>query len=332
MSAPVRHALFAASICGAFALPVHAQEAAPGPDSQWMLRGGFDVGRNHSRGFDASVDYTGRTGAMPEGDRYYDAGFAFSRSQSTVKSTATRPGAETRTGAGVGYVSYGSERWRGVLGMDAARDQDLRKSRRVSLGVDFARGGFAANLTGSHRKTTFDTFTFDPIIAERLGITLGGTHSVDCTISDKGLGARLGYGGNSWGMYASGNSYHYDKAKCSFDFDVPDVFKRLAAADFFDLAGRFLDRARARVGGRIGQEARLLKSEFGLGANFDLWIKWSVDYLRSQDAFGGATTSDYSVTGTFGLASNVSLDLTLGNTSGDGGSAQFVGLMLAVAM
>ena len=47
---------------------------------------------------------------------------------------------------------------------------------------------------------------------------------------------------------------------------------------------------------------------------------------------GGATGSNYSLTGTLGLASNVSLDLTLGNTSGDGGSAPYLGVMLAVGL
>lgn len=329
------HPYFSVALAAALTLavmPAQADETGPSPDSQWMLRGGLDLGRDHSRGVGASVDYTGHTAIMPADERYFDAGFAFSRSQSTPKSTALRAGADTRTGAGNGYVSYGTERWRGVLGLDAANDSYLRKSKRVTLGVDFTHKGFSANLNGSHRKTDFDTFTMDPTIAENLGITLGGTGSTSCTVTDKGVGGRVGYNGSAWGAYATGNSYSFDKVKCSFDFSVPDALQQLSAADFFGLAGRFLDRARARVGGRIGESSRLLKSEFGLGANLDFWIHWSVDYLRSKDAFGQASTSSYALTGTFNLAPNVSLDVTLGSTSGDGGSLPFAGVMLAVAM
>lgn len=311
-----------------------AQEETSGEDSdsQWLLQGGLDVGRDHSRGVMASVDYTGRTSATAADDRYYDAGFAFSRSQSTAQPTARRPGAETRTTAGDAYVSYGTQRWRGVLGLNAANDAFLRKSKGGSLGVEFSQGGFSARLDGTFRKTVFDTFTLDPAIAARLGITLNGDGTVSCTVTDKGAGARAAYDGSIWGAYASYDTRSFDKVKCAFGFTVPDVFRRLANADFENLGGRFLDRARARVGGRIGDRSRLLKSGFGLGVSLDFWIHWSVDYLRSTDAFGDGSASSYALTGTFSLAPNVSLDATLGSTSGDGGSAPFIGLMLAVGV
>lgn len=311
-----------------------AQEEASGevPDSQWLLQGGLDVGRTHTHGVVASVDYTGRTSVTPADERYYDAGFAFSRSQATVRSTASRQGAETRTGAGDAYVSYGTQRWRGVFGLDAADDAFLRKSKRGVLGVEYAQGGLSARLDGSFRKTVFETFTLDPGIAGNLGITLGGDGSVSCTVIDKGVGARAAWRGSAWGIHVAGNSWSFDKVKCAYGFSVPDTFQSMAPADFFSLAGEFLDRARARVGGRIGEDSRLLKSRFGLGASVDFWIHWSVDYLRSQDAFGEASTSTYALTGTFSLAPNVSLDATLGRTSGDGSSSPFIGLMLAVGL
>lgn len=312
--------------------PAHAQEAAPAPDSQWMLRGGLDVGRDHSRGVQVSVDYTGRTNVTPLDDRYWDVGGAFSRSQATVKSTAMRAGAETRTGTGNGYASYGTQRWRGVLGFEATKDEALRKSQRWSGGVDFAHGGFGANLTLSHRRTVFEDFTPSAQAAEDLGVTLPGAVTANCSLIDKGLGGRLGYRGSAWSAYATGSSFHYDKVKCGFDAALPDVLQRLSTADFFGFADGFLDRARARVAGRIGQQSRLLKSEFGLGASVTWGIDWALDYLRSTDEFGGAKLSNYALTGTLGLAPNVSLDLTLGSTSGDLGSAPYLGVMLAVAM
>jgi len=311
-----------------------AQEEASGevPDSQWLLQGGLDVGRTHTHGVVASVDYTGRTSVTPADERYYDAGFAFSRSQATVRSTASRQGAETRTGAGDAYVSYGTQRWRGVFGLDAADDAFLRKSKRGTLGVEYAQGGLSARLDGSFRKTVFETFNLDPGIAGNLGITLGGDGSVSCTVTDKGVGARAAWRGSAWGIHVAGNSWSFDKVKCAYGFSVPDTFQSMAPADFFSLAGEFLDRARARVGGRIGEDSRLLKSRFGLGASVDFWIHWSVDYLRSQDAFGEASTSTYALTGTFSLAPTVSLDATLGNTRGEGGGTPFLGVMLAVSL
>jgi len=313
---------------------VFAEDDASGgvADSQWMLRGGLDAGRTHTHGVLASVDYTGRTGATPADERYYDAGFEFSRSQATTRSTATRQGAETRTGAGDVHVSYGTQRWRGVFGLDAADDAFLRKSKRGVLGGEFAQGGLSARLEGSFRKTVFETFTLDPGIASNLGITLGGDGSASCTVTDKGVGARAAWQGSSWGAYVAGNSWSFDKVKCAYGFPVPDAFLLMAPADFSNLAGEFLDPARARVGGRIGEDSRLLKSRFGLGMSLDFWIHWSVDYLRSKDAFGEATTSSYALTGTFSLAPNVSLDATLGRTSGDGSSSPFIGLMLAVGL
>ena len=319
-------------LIAALAPAVHAEDGALLADSQWLVHGGGDVGKDHSRGVSASIDYTGRTNANASDSRYWDAGGAFSRSQSTVKSTALRPETETRTGTGNAYASYGSERWRGVLGFDATKDEGLRKSQRVSGGVDFAHGAFGANLTASRRRTTFDDFTISAAAAALLGIPLGTDAIVGCSITDKGVGARVGYNGASFGAYASGNTYHYDKAACATNFVLPDRLQRLSDADFFELAGRFLDRARSRMGGRIGQNSRLLKSEFGAGFSFAWKIQWAVDYMRYEDQFGGATGSNYSLTGTLGLASNVSLDLTLGNTSGDGGSAPYLGVMLAVGL
>ena len=329
---PTRIALAATLVLAAATPAALAEEGGPQPESQWLLHGGFDLGRNHSRGVTSSVDYTGRNNATALDSRYWDAGAAFSRSQSTVKATRLRPSAETRTGSGDAYASYGTERWRGVLGFDATKDEGFRKSQRVSAGVDFAHNGFAANLTASRRRTVFDDFILSVQAARFLGISLPAAVNLDCSITDKGIGARLGYQGASWGAYASGNSYHYDKAACSANFALPDVLRRLSDSDFFALGGRFFDRARGRVGGRIGQNSRLLKNEFGVGFNLAWGLQWSVDYLRSKDQFGAASTSNYSLTGTLGLASNVSLDMTIGNTSGDGGGAQYLGLMLAVAM
>ena len=311
---------------------VRAEDGALLADSAWLVRGGGDVGKDQSRGISASIDYTGRSNANESESRYWDAGGAFSRSQSNVESTALRPKTETRTGTGNGYASYGSERWRGVLGFDATKDEGLRKSQRVSGGVDFAHGAFGANLTASRRRTTFEDFTISPAAAALLGIPLGSNAIVGCSITDKGVGARVGYSGAVFGAYASGNTYHYDKAACATNFVLPDRLQRLSDADFFELAGRFLDRARSRRGGRIGQNSRLLKSEFGAGFSFAWRIQWTVDYMRYEDQFGGATGSNYALTGTLGLASNVSLDLTLGNTSGDGGSAPYLGVMLAVGL
>jgi hypothetical protein len=327
-----RIALVAALALAAAAPAARADDGAPLPETQWLMHGGVDIGRDHSRGVSVSADYTGRTNATALDSRYWDAGAGFSRSQSTVKATLLRPSTETRTGAGSGYATYGNERWRGVLGFDAAKDEGFRKSQRVSLGVDFAHGGFDANLTASRRRTVFDDFTISVQAAEALGISLPSAITVDCSITDNGLGAKAAYSGATWGVYASSNTYHYKKAACSSNLAIADQLRRLSGEDFFALGGRFFDRARARVGGRIGQNSRLLKSEFAAGFSFDLWIPWAVDYSRDKDQFGEASTSNYSVSGTLRLSSNVSLDLTLGNTSGDGGSAQYVGAMLAVAL
>lgn len=332
MSHPRRLVPICALLLAIAAPAVHADDGAPLPETQWLVHGGFDIGRDHSRGVIASADYTGRTNATALDSRYWDAGAAFSRSQSTVEATLLRPSAETRTGAGNAYATYGNERWRGVLGFDATKDEGFRKSQRWSVGVDFAHGGFDANLTASRRRTVFDDFTISVRAAELLGINLPAALTVDCSITDKGIGARLGYSGATWGMYANTTSHHYDKAACSSNLALADQLRRLSGADFFNLGGRFFDRARARVGGRIGQNSRLLKSEFGAGISFDLWIPWVVDYSRDKDQFGEASTSNYSISGTLRLSSNVSIDLTLGNTSGDGGSAQYVGAMLAVAL
>jgi hypothetical protein len=329
---PCHRALAMVLLLASLTPAVHAEDGALLADSQWLVHGGGDVGKDHSRGVSASIDYTGRSNSNASDSRYWDAGGAFSRSQSTVKATVLRPETETRTGTGNAYASYGSERWRGVLGFDATKDEGLRKSQRVSGGVDFAHGAFGANLTASRRRTTFDDFTISAAAAALLGIPLGTDAIVGCSITDKGIGARVGYNGASFGAYASGNTYHYDKAACATNFVLPDRLQRLSDADFFDLAGRFLDRARSRRGGRIGQNSRLLKSEFGAGFSFAWHLQWAVDYLRYEDQFGGATGSNYSLTGTLGLASNVSLDLTLGNTSGDGGSAPYLGVMLAVGL
>ena len=327
-----RSVIAAALMFCALTPAVHAEDGALLADSQWLVHGGGDFGKDHSRGVSASIDYTGRSNSSALDSRYWDAGGAFSRSQSNVEATVLRPATETRTGTGNGYVSYGSERWRGVLGFDATKDEGLRKSQRVSGGVDFARGAFGANLTASRRRTTFDDFTISATAAALLGIPLGTDAIVGCSITDKGIGARVGYNGASFGAYALGNTYHYDKASCATNFTLPDRLQRLSDADFFELAGRLLDRARSRMGGRIGQNSRLLKSEFGAGISFAWRIQWAVDYMRYEDQFGGATGSNYSLTGTLGLASNVSLDLTLGNTSGDGGSAPYLGVMLAVGL
>lgn len=329
---PCRRAFAALVLLASLAPTVRAEEGALLADSQWLVHGGGDVGKDHSRGVSASIDYTGRSNSTASDSRYWDAGGAFSRSQANVNATALRPETETRTGTGSAYASYGSERWRGVLGFDATKDEGLRKSQRVSGGVDFNHGAFGANLTASHRRTTFDDFTISAVAAALLGIPLGSDAVVGCSITDKGIGARLGYNGAAFGAYASGNTYHYDKASCATNFTLPDRLQRLTDSDFFDLAGRFLDRARSRAGGRIGQNSRLLKSEFGAGVSFAWKIQWALDYMRYEDQFGGGTSSNYSLTGTLGLASNVSLDLTLGNTSGDGGSAPYVGVMLAVGL
>lgn len=328
-----RHRAFAMALLLAGLTPaVHAEDGALLADSQWLVHGGGDVGKDHSRGVSVSIDYTGRSNSTASDSRYWDAGGAFSRSQANVEATELRPETETRTGTGSAYASYGSERWRGVLGFDATKDEGLRKSQRVSGGVDFAHGAFGANLTASRRRTTFDDFTISAAAAALLQIPLATDALVGCSITDKGIGARLGYNGASFGAYASGNTYHYDKASCATNFTLPDRLRRLTDADFFELAGRFLDRARSRAGGRIGQNSRLLKSEFGAGVSFAWKIQWALDYMRYEDQFGGATASNYSLTGTLGLASNVSLDLTLGRTSGDGGSAPYLGVMLAVGL
>ena len=332
INAICRRALTVVLLLASLTPAVRADDGALLADSQWVVHGGGDVGKDHSRGVSASIDYTGRSNSTAGDSRYWDAGGAFSRSQSNVKATAANPETETRTGTGNAYASYGSERWRGVLGFDATKDEGLRKSQRVSGGVDFAQGALGANLTVSHRRTTFDDFTISSAAAALLGIPLGSDTLVGCSITDKGVGARLGYNGAAFGAYASGNTYHYDKASCATNFVLPDRLQRLTDSDFLDLAGRFLDRARSRVGGRIGQNSRLLKSEFGAGFSFAWKIQWAVDYMRSQDQFGGATTSNYALTGILGLASNVSLDLTLGRTSGDGGSSPYLGVMLAVGL
>lgn len=311
---------------------VRAEEGALLADSQWLVHGGGDVGKDRSRGVSASIDYTGRSNANASDLRYWDAGGAFSRSQSNVASTALRPATQTRTGAGSAYASYGGERWRGMLGFDATKDEGFRKSQRVSGGVDFTHGAFGANLTASRRRTTFDDFTISAQAAALLGIPLGSDVIVGCSIADKGVGARLSYNGAAFGAYAAGNTYHYDKAACAASLVLPDRLQRLSDADFSGLASRSLSRARSRSGGRIGQNSRLLKSEFGAGFTFAWHIQWAVDYMRYEDQFGGAATSNYALTGIFGLASNVSLDLTLGNTSGDGGSVPYLGVMLAVGL
>lgn len=332
MNQSCRLFLASALLLAAAAPAARADDGAPLPETQWLVHGGFDIGRNHSRGFTASADYTGRNNATALDSRYWDAGAGFSRSQSTVKATLLRQSAETRTGTGSAYATYGNERWRGLLAFDAAKDENFRKSQRVTAGAEFAHGGFDASLTASRRRTVFDDFTIGTQVAERLGINLPSAITVDCSITDNGLGAKVGYSGATWGVYAGTNSYHYKKAACSSSLAIAEQLQRLSSADFFTLGDRFFDRARSRVGGRIGRNSRLLKSEFNAGFSFDLWIPWAVDYSRDKDQFGEASTSNYAVSGTLRLSSNVTIDLTLGNTSGDGGSAQYVGAMLAVAL
>ncbi len=269
----------------------------------WSLRAGAESGSDSSRGSTASLDY---------------AGLAYSAGVSAVHSDAPDQSGGTVTNQGRAYVGYGSNVVRGGLAFDVTSDEGFRHSQRWTASVDFGLQGWKAGLSVATRKTLFESFETDVPGRPRVGAIAGAFPAADCSLRDMGYGGSLGYNTDHWSLSASGTWSNYDTISCGYDAAVPGSLSRLNRSQFQQLAGRFLDRAVARAGGRIGQDTRLLSAQQSAGvAHHWEHFSLSLDYTRSQDEFGGATQDGCALTGTVLFNSTLVLDLVVGATTGD---------------
>jgi hypothetical protein len=330
MSAPKNTAIvlaFALSLCAA-APTLRAEEQPSDQQPQaWNLRSGAEFGKGGTRSFTMTADYSGHVESAADDVKYATFGLSGLR---TKAPGTTGPSVTTDGGITAGY---GTQRIRGHLGFDATLEQDLRRSQQISGGVDLAYNGWSAMLEGSHRRTDFVDFNVTPAAAAAVGIILPSAALAGCSITDRGVGTKIGYDGQTWSIYGTGNWNSFKKADCSFDVTAAQNAGLLDALAFENLAGGFLQRAYGRTAGRIGRQTQLLKSDTSISLSHMLGsTNLSVDYDRAKFQFGGATQSTYDITGSHPVGQNCSLELALGTTVQNSKKSPYLGLYVTVGL
>jgi hypothetical protein len=321
---------FAPVLC-AGATNLHAQDVpTEQPPQAWELRSGAEFGKGGTRSFTMSADYSGHVESGADDAKYATFGVSGLRIKAPAVAGTLAPSVTTDGGISAGY---GTQRIRGHAGFDATLEQDVRRSQQINAGIDLAYRGFSGMLEGSHRRTDFVDFNVTPAAAAVAGITLPSAALAGCSLTDRGIGTKLGYEGQSWTVTASGNWNSYKKADCSFDVTAVQNAGLLDTGVFETLAGGILQRALGRTAGRIGRRAQLLKSDMSVSvAHMISTTNVTVDFDKSKDEFGGATQSTYDITGSHPVGGNSSLELAIGTTVQNSKKSPYLGLYVTVGL
>jgi hypothetical protein len=291
------------------------------------------LGKGGSRGISIAADYSGHLETSTDDVKYATFGLNGLRTKAPAPKAALADiGTSVTTDGGI-YVGYGNARIRGHLGFDAAHEQEFRRSKQIAGGIDLAYSGWNAMLEGSHRRTDFVDFSVSPDTAALVGIILPSAGLAGCSVTDRGIGTRLGYDGQTWTVFAAGRWNSYKKVECSFDVTAPQNSGILDQLAFEQLAGNFLLKAIGRTGGRIGRQAELLKSDMSLGFSHMLRsTNLGFDFARSKDQFGGGTQSNYELTGSHPAGTNCSIDIALGATAANSKRSPYIGFYVTVGL
>jgi len=337
MSAPKNTTIVLAIALSLWAVAptLRAEETPSEPQPQaWNLRSGAEFGKGGTRSFAMTADYSGHVESSADDVKYATFGVSGARTKApgTTGLLGTAAGPSVTTDGGVN-AGYGTQRIRGHVGFDATLEQDLRRSQQIRAGVDLTHNGWSGMLEGSHRRTDFVDFNVTPAAAAAVGITLPSAALAGCSITDRGIGTKIGYDGQTWSIYGAGNWNSFKKADCSFDVTAVQNAGLLDALAFENLAGSFLQRALGRTAGRIGRKAQLLKSDMSLSLSHMIGsTNVSVDFDRSKDQFGGGTQSTYDVTGSHPVGANCSIDIAVGATVQNSKKSPYLGFYVTVGL
>lgn len=251
-----------------------------------------------------------------------------SASQSDTRTTLTNFRTTALTGSV--YHDFGQVGVR--LGAGGWRDEGLSRVERLTGSIDWHGSRWTLALESQLKQSDFDPLAVDRIVERRDGTTVRITGTAYCAVDDVGLGARLGYGDDTWSFSIFGMSYDYDNFGCAFDFQTLDLLRDSTRAEFVQLADRVTDVLAIGSARRLLSETSFLDNRVGLSLRRQTAARgYSVYYDRVEDAFFRRSADTLSAGVSFPVGASSLLEIYAGVTDSNfNDEIVFVGIMLLV--
>ncbi len=251
---------------------------------------------------------------------------------SASQSDTTTPLADFRTTALTGSVDHDFGRVGLRLGLGSWRDEGLSRVGRLTGSIDWHGPRWTLALEGQLKHSDFDTLAVDRIVERRDGTTVRITGTADCAVDDIGLGARLGYRGDTWSFSIAGMSYDYDDFGCTFDIQTLALLRDSTRDEFVQLADRVTGVLAVGSARRLLSETSFLDNRVGLSLRRQTGPRgYSVYYDRVEDAFLRRSADTLSAGVSFPVGAGSLLEVYAGVTdSSVNDEIVFVGLMLLI--
>lgn len=251
-----------------------------------------------------------------------------SASQSDTRTSLT----DFRTTALTGSVYHDFGRVGLRFGLGGWRDEGLSRVGRLTGSIDWHGPRWTLALEGQLKRSDFDPLAVDRIVERRDGTSVRITGTADCAVDDVGLGARLGYGGETWSFSIGGMSYDYDDFGCAFDIQTLALLRDSTRDEFVQLADRVTDVLAIGSARRLLAETSFLDNRVGLSLRRQTAARgYSVYYDRVEDAFFRRSADTVSAGVSLPLGAGSLLEVYAGVTDSSVSDAiAFVGLMLLI--
>ncbi|MDP2877113.1 MAG: hypothetical protein Q8O00_13075 [Holophaga sp.] len=294
-------------------------EPLPAPtDIVWKLGGEADS----EQGRLAEIKFHWR----PSHHSLLSAGYTYS----TLSSTNI-------TGTSAHIASIAGEYAFGAFGLGGGythvAESDLLKSNAFSLKPFYESGAWRLELSGSHRSTQFDRFSFTniPIQGPLATVYVSGSAQLDLT--SKGIGGSIDYLGETWHAYVSYDTYSYGEFAGETSVTaIREANGSVSTRTFTALASRMATRLQRFAGSAATRKAGLLDNSALVGLDINLRpVLLGFELGRDQDHLTQATATSYTGIVSLDTSRRTTLELRGGAIQSDTlGTIRFIGLSLTV--
>jgi len=269
-----------------------------------------------------------------QGDRQRAFGFTSAVSYDLLRATTLRAsghGAESRGDLTQGYsgtidslgASFGVTQRFGRAGVDLdvghLQISNFLKADELKIGGTFHVGVLSGGLRTGVRKSTFAPFSGLTTLDLGNGPQLVPVQA-RCEVRNTWWGVDGRYQGRVWGAHAGLTKEQYQDASCGLlPAEGARVSASFANAQFAQLAIGPLGRLQQLVLPVIGDQQTLANSLASAGVSWrhrDMIL--AVDYLRQRDHYVGTLGKAYVATCTADLGHGTEVDVSLGDSRGDG--------------